>query len=278
MSAIPNLQARTYALGFTNRERERLMRQGVILRESTAAMFRAARISPRMHVLDLGSGAGDVAMLAADLVGPTGSVLGLERDSDSVAFATQRTAAAGYTNVRFQACEFSEFTAARQFDALVGRFILMYLPDPASLLKRLAAHLGTGGVIAFFEPDFSVLSITLPDVPPYSPCEQWFVAALRASGARVDMGMRLHQTYRAAGFVKAGSMVSHLSGCGPQPGLSVFFSETIRSVLPTIVEHNIASSDEVEIDTLAERLDAVFQTADPQWVGLRYIGAWANKL
>jgi ubiquinone/menaquinone biosynthesis C-methylase UbiE len=277
VNAVPNSQARNYALGFTNRERERLMRQGIIFREPTAAMFRAACISPGMHVLDLGSGAGDVAMLAADLVGPTGSVLGLDRDPESVALATQRVAEAAYTNIRFQACEFNEFTDARQFDALVGRFILMYLPDPASLLKRLSANLGTGGVIAFFEPDFTILSITFPDVPLIRRCEQWFVAALRASGASVDMGMRLHQTYRAAGFVKAGSMVSHLSGCGPQPGLSAFFSETIRSVLPTIVEHNIASSDEVEIDTLAERLEAAVRAADPQWVGIRYIGAWASK-
>jgi hypothetical protein len=91
------------------------------------------------------------------------------------------------------------------------------------------------------------------------------------------MGVRLHQTYRAASFVKGGSMVSHLSGCGFPPGLATLYSETIRSVLPTIVHHDIASIDEIEIDTLSERLEAAVRTAEPQWVGIRYIGAWATK-
>jgi ubiquinone/menaquinone biosynthesis C-methylase UbiE len=267
----------SYPLGFTDRERERLMRQGAVFQEATAAVFRAAGIEPGMHVLDVGSGAGDVAMLAADLVGPTGSVLGLDRDADSVAWATRRVAEAGYTNIRFQACEFSNFTNPFQFDALIGRFILMYLPDPAAVLLKLSAQLRSGGVIAFFEPDFTVLSVTLPDVPLVRRCEEWFVAALRASGACVDMGMRLYPTYRAARFVNARTKVSHLSGCGFQPGLATFYGETIRSVLPKIVQHDIASSDEVEIETLAERLEVAVRTADPQWVGIRYIGAWANK-
>ena len=277
VKADANSQASSYAMGFTDRERERLMRQGAVFREPTAATFRAAGIVPGMHILDLGSGAGDVAMLAADLVGPTGSVLGLDRDADSVAWATRRVREAGYTNIRFRACEFDEFTERRQFDALVGRFILMYLPDPAAILLRLSAQLRDGAVVAFFEPDFTVLSVLFPDVPLVRRCEQWFAAALQASGASVDMGMRLQQTYRAAGFVKLGSMVSHLSWCGLQPGLAAFYSETIRSVFPKIVQHGIASSDEVGIDTLAERLEAAVRAADPQWVGIRYIGAWASK-
>jgi hypothetical protein len=183
----------------------------------------------------------------------------------------------GLQRLGFQACEFNEFTNELQFDALVGRFILMYLPDPATVLKKLSAQVRSGGIISFFEPDYTVLSVALPEVPLVRQCEQWFVAALRASGATVDMGMRLHQTYRAASFVKAGSIVSHLSWCGLQPGLTTFYSETIRSVLPRIVQHKIASSDEVEIDTLAERLEASVRAADPQWVGIRYIGAWASK-
>ena len=71
--------------------------------------------------------------------------------------------------------------------------------------------------------------------------------------------------------------MSHLSGCGFPPGLAAFYSETTRRILPKIVQHDIASSDEVEIETLAERPEAAVRTAKPQWVGIRYIGAWANK-
>ena len=151
----------------------------------------------------------------------------------------------------------------------MGRFILMYLPDSAKTLLKLSRQLRSGGVAVFLEPDYSVRTVTFPDVPLIRSCEEWFVEALRASGAWVDMGMRLHETYRSAGFRKAGSMVSHLSGCGFPPGLAGLYSETIRSVLPTIVKHDIASSNEIEIDTLAERLEAAVRIAEPQWVGIR---------
>lgn len=270
-------QPTSYAMGFTNRERERLMRQGAILREPTAAMFRSAGIGPGMHVLDLGSGAGDVALLVSDLVGPTGSVLGLDSDANSVGWATQRMEQAGRTNMRFQVCEFNDFVALHPFDAMVGRFILMYLPDPAGVLRKLSSQIRRGGVIAFLEPDFTIPGVAFPDVPLFRQCEAWFVAAMRASGACVDMGMRLHHTYRAAGFVKAGSMVSHLSGCGLAPGVATLFAETIRSLLPKMEQHGIVKHDEVEIETLTERLEAACRMADPQWVGQRYIGGWAIK-
>lgn len=66
-----------YILGFSNHEKERLMLQGRILRPYTEKYFRLAGICPGMRVLDLGSGMGDVALLAGDIVGPSGSVLGL---------------------------------------------------------------------------------------------------------------------------------------------------------------------------------------------------------
>src|SRR4029077_17611750 len=72
-----------YAMGSTDRERQRLMQQGAVLRGCLASAFRAAGIGPGMRVLDLGCGVGDVAMLAADLVGPTGSVVGIDRDAAS---------------------------------------------------------------------------------------------------------------------------------------------------------------------------------------------------
>src|SRR6266481_7266468 len=121
-----------YAMGSTDRERQRLMQQGAVLRGFLASAFRAAGIRPGMRILDLGCGVGDVAMLAADLAGPTCSVVGIDRDPASVAWANKRVADVGYANIRFQTTEFQDFADSEPFDALVGRFILMYLPDPAA--------------------------------------------------------------------------------------------------------------------------------------------------
>jgi ubiquinone/menaquinone biosynthesis C-methylase UbiE len=59
-----------YVLGHSNEEYERLVLQARILRPYTEKFFRAAGVTPGMRVLDLGSGVGDVALLAADIVGP----------------------------------------------------------------------------------------------------------------------------------------------------------------------------------------------------------------
>jgi protein-L-isoaspartate O-methyltransferase len=90
-----------YALGSTDAEHERLIRQAERIAPITGRFFREAGIGPGQRVLDLGSGVGDVAMLAAGLVGSTGSVAGVERDTRSIARARVRVAEAGFHNVTF---------------------------------------------------------------------------------------------------------------------------------------------------------------------------------
>src|SRR5437899_191130 len=90
-----------YALGSTEAEHERLIRQAARLSPLTERLFWEAGIGPGQRVLDLGSGVGDVAILAANLVGPSGEVVGIERDPHSIARARSRVAEAGLRNVSF---------------------------------------------------------------------------------------------------------------------------------------------------------------------------------
>ena len=62
-------RATQYALGNTDAEHERLIRQAARLAQSTDRFFRDAGIGVGQRILDIGSGVGDVAMLAARLVG-----------------------------------------------------------------------------------------------------------------------------------------------------------------------------------------------------------------
>jgi hypothetical protein len=91
------------------------------------------------------------------------------------------------------------------------------------------------------------------------------------------MGMRLYQTFRDAGFVDTGITVSQLSGYGLRREMIEFFVEGVRSILPKIEQFRIATREEVNIDSLADRLEAHAREADPQWVSIRYISAWARK-
>src|SRR5229473_3955553 len=141
-----------YALGYTNTEHDRLIRQAARVAPITERLFREAGIGPGQRVLDIGSGVGDVAILAARLVGHSGEVVGIERDPRSIARARARVAEAGLRNVSFTQTDVSEITASEPFDAAVGRFILMWLPDPVSVLRQLSLLVRPGGVLAFQEP------------------------------------------------------------------------------------------------------------------------------
>src|SRR6266702_830989 len=126
-----------YALGYTDAEQERLIRQAALIAPYTERLFREAGIGVGHRVLDLGSGMGDVSMLVARLVGASGEVVGIERDATSIARAEARVASAGLRNVKFTQRDVNQVSGDEPFDAAVGRFILMFLPDPLSVLRSV---------------------------------------------------------------------------------------------------------------------------------------------
>lgn len=88
-----------YILGHSKQELRRLMLQAENLRPITARLLREAGLAPGMRVVDLGCGVGDVAFLAAEMVGPTGSVIAIDRNTTAI--VTARASAAGHTNIEF---------------------------------------------------------------------------------------------------------------------------------------------------------------------------------
>src|SRR6266851_5422062 len=121
------MTSHSYILGSSDAEHERLSRQAAVLAPFTERLFRDAGVGPGQRVLDLGSGVGDVAMLAARLVGPSGEVVGVEREPQSIARARARVVEAGLHNVTFTQSDVAQFPSDKPFDAAVGRYILQFL-------------------------------------------------------------------------------------------------------------------------------------------------------
>ena len=140
-----------YLLGNIDEEHERLIRQAARLTPVTEAFFREAGIAAGQRVLEVGSGVGDVTLLLARLVGPTGAVVSVERDAKSIARARSRVTEASLLNITFREGDLTECTLDGVFDAVVGRYVLQFLPDPVGVLKRLSQSLRPGGIAAFLE-------------------------------------------------------------------------------------------------------------------------------
>ena len=163
-----------YALGHSDEELERLRVQSRYVEPITRQFFQEAGISAGMRVLDVGSGAGDVAFLTADLVGETGEVIGTDKVAAALTTAKQRAAAKGLHNVNFREGDPTEIAFDRPFDAVVGRYVLLFQADPAGMLRALMKqHLRPGGLIVFQEPDWTNVRSFPPgtDLRPVLPVD-----------------------------------------------------------------------------------------------------------
>jgi SAM-dependent methyltransferase len=268
-----------YVLGRSGSESERLIKQASFLRPFTERVFRRAGLGPGMRVLDLGCGAGDVSFLAAELVGPTGSVVGIDRDPGVLAVARERAQEMGLMTVSFEERSIEGFVASRPFDAVVGRFVLVYQPDPAATLRHICGLLRPGGIVAMLEPDMSLGVRSWPPVVLWQQVGEWIRETFRRGGVHLDIGARLYPLFRRAGF--PGPSLRQDAPIGGGEALRPLYehcTDMVRSLLPRMETFGIATAEAVQVDTLAERLERETNVAESQVAYLPVIGAWTTKV
>ncbi len=102
------------------------------------------------QVLDIATGTGWAAMAAAQYVGPTGRVLGVDLAPDLLECARQKVAAAGLTNVEFQEGDAERLDVADQcFDVVLCASALFFVPDMLAALREWRRVLAPGGQAGF---------------------------------------------------------------------------------------------------------------------------------
>jgi ubiquinone/menaquinone biosynthesis C-methylase UbiE len=270
-------QAPDYLFGQSAEEAERLRLQAEMFAPYTVRFLEDAGISGGMKVLDVGTGAGDVALLAADLVGPEGTVVGVDLNPELIQTARARAAAAGHGNVSFVVGDAASVELDHELDAVVGRCVLFFAPDPAALVRRLTGQVRDGGIVAFQEPANATLAPM--SLPPSQLLEQlwaWILETYRRAGMDLYMGLRLRSIFAEAGLPAPAMHLDAAAGGGPDwPGYE-YMARLIRTILPLITKLGVATEDDVEIDTLADRLQAEIgdNGAAVTW---GFITAWAHQ-
>ena len=267
----------SYVLGHTDQELERLVTQARLIDPITRRFFLGAGLAPGMRVLDVGSGAGDVSFLLAELIGATGEVVGVDRSPIAILTANTRKASRALANVSFVEGDPAELKFERPFDAVAGRYVLMFQPDPAAMLHRLATHLRPGGVLAFHELDWNGAR-SHPAVPTYDQSCEWIVKTLAQSGADPRLGAKLAAIMNAAGLPAANLHLESLASAGPDGAeLATFTADLTRALLPEMQRLGIATAEEVGIDTLAARIRGEMIASTATIIGRAEIGAWARN-
>jgi SAM-dependent methyltransferase len=263
-----------YLLGSADAEHERLIRQAVRLAPVTERFFRDAGIGPGQRVLDLGSGVGDVAMLVARLVGPSGEVVAIEQDTRSITRARIRAADAGLRNVTFTQSDIAQFSSDKPFDAAVGRYILQFLPDPVGVLRSLSQRVRPGGVLAFQEGSWAPFVLLSSHLPLWSASVSLLHEASVRSGVNLEMGLALHKVFQDAGL-PAPKMRLEME-LGHDPDFTRWVSDVVCTLEAKIQEVGLSLESLGNLDTLQERLQmevASSNTVVP-WIGL--VGAWCR--
>lgn len=243
----------------------------------TERMLVAAGIGEGMRVLDVGSGAGEVSFSAASLVGPAGEVVGVDVDPGGVAGARERAWELGLRNVGFVEGDAHEFTPDRPFDAVVGRFVLHGQADPAGLLRRVAGHARPGGVVAFQEWTMTDGYVSHPRSPLWERSGDIAVGVVGRSVHHMEMGLGLYHAFVEGGLPGPELMTERRMGGGPDSPAYSFMAGLMGFMLPAAEQMGLAGAEELDVDTLEERLRDEVVALGGMVAMPSFTGAWATK-
>src|SRR6476646_7897239 len=210
----------------------------MLLEPLTERLFRDAGIGVGQRVLDIGSGVGDVAMLAARLVGPSGEVVGIERNAGYIARATERVSAVGLRNVTFVQADLNDLGIDGPFDAAIGRLILTHLPDPVAVVRTVARLVDPGGVVAFAEPMWSPALAVSAAVPLWSQVMTTVHEIFARSRRTAWVGLELYRIFQDASLCAPTMHLEML--LGDDARLAAVVTDLLPALLPTAEEHGVS--------------------------------------
>jgi SAM-dependent methyltransferase len=265
-----------YVLGSEDAEIERLQAQAAIIAEPTAVLLARGGIQPGMRVLDLGSGPGDVAFQVAEIVGPSGSVVGIEQDQAQIAVATRRRDRLGLSNVDFRQGDARTFVDAEPFDGAVCRLLLMHLPDATAVLAHQMQNLRPGGVFVAVDYDMGGAR-ALPEVELYSRIREWLRAGFAHAEVDPFVGMRLLAIFDEAGYDDVGSLGLQSYWAPGNPQAAGYVVGVVRAMKDAIVASGAVTEDELGLDTLDQRLAEALSASHAVYTVPTIVAGWGRR-
>lgn len=198
-----------------------------LMGKATQRMLQAAGIEPGDHVLDIAAGTGDQSILAAHLVGSTGSVLATDLSAEMLKVAANLAQQEGLTNLTTQVMDAQQLTLpANTFDAAISRNGLMLIPQPQKTLQEVWRVLKPGkkfAVLVWSRPEHNPhFAIPLNIIKKYVP------AFIGPSVFALADPLVLEQAFNAAGFhdIATEAITLHLHA----PSLDAFVQTRIGMV------------------------------------------------
>jgi SAM-dependent methyltransferase len=265
----------TYVLGHEHVEVQRLLLQGRLYNDYTEHALRLAGLRPGMRVLDIGCGPGDVSFVAARLVGPTGTVLGVDAAPEMIALARARAAEQGLSSVHFREAAIDAIVADEPVDAVIGRLILMHLPDPVATLRKLSAVVRPGGIMAFSENDITGAQC-IPEIPLFGQVTAGIARAFEAMGLSPQFGWQLHTIFQDAGLGSPRMTLGTPIGSAADGDILAYAAEVWRLVAPIAEQSGFAVPELADLDSFVPQMRREALAANAVITMPALITAWAQ--
>jgi SAM-dependent methyltransferase len=266
-------------LGSAPHELRRLILQDrMILRPITERLLRQAGLKEGMRVLDLGCGTGGVSLLAAEMLGSSGTVVGIDQSADAIAMAKECARESGFQRSVFCVSSIEAFSSTELFDIVIGRYVLMYQPSPAAFIRAASRHVRPGGVVAFHEISLHRGYHSLPSYPAWEMMAKCLNLGFGVGVPSWDAAGRLVEHFQNAGLARPNLFAELPVGGGEDAPIYGWLAGTVRSLMPKLLEHGGVNEEEVSIDSLEERLRSGAVELQAQVDAAPQVCAWVRTL
>jgi SAM-dependent methyltransferase len=192
---------RDYVLGTHDEELARLGLQHRVWRPVVLDCWQRAGITVGKHVLDVGAGPGYATVDLAEIVGPTGQVVALERSNNFVRAMKETCRTRSLTNVKVHELDLmADELPKGDYDLSWCRWVVSFVNDPALLVRKLGGVMPNGGMSIFHEYGHYETWRFFPPLPNQEKFREHVIATWRESGGEPDGAARLPALLSENGF------------------------------------------------------------------------------
>jgi SAM-dependent methyltransferase len=227
---------RDYVLGTHDKELARLGLQHRVWRPVVLDCWQRAGITVGKRVLDIGAGPGYAAVDLAEIVGPTGEVVAIERSKNFIRAMNEACRVRALTNVKIHELDLmTDEIPKTDYDFSWCRWVVSFVNDPALLIKKLGSVMRKGSVAIFHEYGHYETWHFLPHLPNHERFREHVIATWRESGGEPDGARGLPALLSANDFLIR-STTPHIFCIRPADYFWQWPATFIEIYLPRLIE------------------------------------------
>jgi len=262
-----------YVLGYRQEEQERLQEQAKQLAHESRWLFDQLGDLRGARVLEIGCGPHGCLDLLSERVGPSGSVVGIERSQEAVDMAREMIQARGLKNVEVL-CGDARSTelAPASFDLVTSRLVLVNVPEPRQIVAEAVALVKPGGWVAFHEADW-LASICDPPSEAWTEFVELFVTYSERNGIDPFIGRKVPRLLRDAG-VQDVQVNPLIHAYQPGHGRRYILCDFAENLSERILAQNLA--EERELADLKTALRAHHDDPATLVISAMFLQAWGR--